>query len=91
MATEMKRMSATADAHIRRDVAISGKWVCECEPCREVRSLIGIDKMVNVRPLVREIEQIEEQMCGLSEGPERRSLLERYLTLYDKLAEVMAE
>jgi hypothetical protein len=91
MAQEMKLIKETANAHIRRDMEAGGKWVCTCEACQGIRSLEGIDKTLEVRPLVREIRHIEEQLPQLPDGPAKRSLLEAYLKLYDKLAEVMAK
>ena len=47
--------------------------------------------MLDVRPLVRAIDQMGAQLEGLAPGPERQRLLEQYLGLHDKLAEVVAE
>jgi hypothetical protein len=91
MTTEMNQIKATANAHIRRDILLTRKWICECDSCREMRSLVGLDKLFDVRPLVREIEEIETQLAGLPEGPEMQSVLEQYLLAYDKLAEAMAK
>jgi hypothetical protein len=91
MASDMSQMKATANAHMRRDMELTRKWLCDCEPCREMRSLVGMDKLLDIRPLVREIGQVEEQMRDLPDGPEMRSLLEQYLELYDKLADAMAK
>jgi len=91
MSQEMIQMKATANEHMRRDIEAGGKWVCECEACHEIRSLMGIEKMFDVRPLVRKIQQMKEQLQGLPDGPERRILKQQYLSLYDELAEVMAK
>ena len=91
MATQMSQIKTTAHAHIRRDLALTRKWICECEPCREMRSLVSMDKMLDVHPLVREIGQVEDQLRDLPEGPEMSALLEHYLSLHDKLAEVVAQ
>lgn len=91
MATEMTQIKTTANTHIRRDLALTRKWICECSPCREMRSLVGMNKVLDVHPLVREIGQIEEQLRDLPEGPEMRDLVEQYLALHDQLAEVMAK
>jgi hypothetical protein len=91
MATEMSQIKATANAHMRRDMEATRQWVCECEPCREMRSLVGMEKLLDVRPLVREIGEVEEKMRGLPAGAEMTSLLEQYLALQDKLADVMAK
>ena len=91
MAHQMSQFKATANAHMRRDMEAGGKWVCGCEACHEIRSLIGMDKALDVRPLVREIREIEEQLHGLPDDPEKRRLLERYFKLHDELAEVLAK
>jgi hypothetical protein len=90
VAHNMSEMRATANAHIRRDMEAGGKWVCQCLDCHEVRSLIGVDKTLEVRPLVRRILRLEEQLEGLPDGPDKRALLDEYLKVYDELAEVMS-
>jgi hypothetical protein len=87
----MKEIKAVAGAHMRRDLEAGDKWTCQCTACASFRSLVGVEKVLDVRPLVRAIEQTEDQLHGLPPGPERQRLLEQYLGLYDKLAEVMAE
>jgi hypothetical protein len=87
----MSEFKTTANAHMRRDMEVEGKWICSCEACHGIRSLMGMDKMLEVRPLVRRIEQVQERFQGLPDGPERRSLLEQYLELQDELAEVVAK
>jgi hypothetical protein len=87
----MKEIKATASAHMRRDLEAGNKWTCRCEACASFRSLVGVEKVLDVRPLVRAIEQTEAQLDGLPPGPARQRLLEQCLGLYDKLAEVMAE
>ena len=91
MTTVMSQMKATANAHIKRDMGAGRKWICECESCHEMRSLIGMNKLLDLRPLVRELEQVEEQLRDLPDGPEMDDLLEQYLALHDKLADVMAK
>ncbi len=85
----MSQFRATANEHLRRDTAAGGRWLCACEACQEIRSLIGMDKTLEVRPLVRQIEEIEKQLEELPDGIEKRSLLKRYLAVYDELARVM--
>lgn len=91
MTDAMNEFKTTADAHMRRDIESGGKWVCQCEACNAIRSLIGVDKMLGIRPLVREIEDTETQLDGMAEGPEKRRLQEHYLNLYDRLANEMAK
>ncbi len=90
MIQTMTQVKDTAGAHMQRDLGAEGKWVCVCEACRELRSLIGVEKVLDVRPLVRRLRQIEEQLGGLPEGPEVRALRRQYLQLHDRLADVMA-
>ena len=87
----MSQFHETANAHMRSDMEAGGKWVCDCEACRQMRSLIGMEKTLDVRPLVREISEIEEQLRGTLDDPERRTLLDRYFKLCDELADVMAK
>lgn len=91
MLTVMSEMRQTANAHIKRDMEAGRRWTCQCDACAEVRSLIGVNKLLDVRPLVRELEQIEEQLRDLPDGPEMDDVLEQYLALHDKLADVMAK
>ena len=87
----MIEIKATATDHMRRDLEAGGKWACQCEACAQFRSLVGVEKVLDVRPLVRAIEEVENQLDGLPPGPDRQRLLEQYLELYDKLAVVVAE
>jgi hypothetical protein len=87
----MTEFKTTATEHMRRDLEAGSKWVCECDACGQIRSLIGVEKMLGVRPLVREIETLGNQLDELPAGPERQLVLERYLGLHDRLAEVVAE
>jgi hypothetical protein len=94
MAEAMNQFKATADAHMRRDFEGGKQWVCECEACRSIRSLVGVEKMLHVRPLVREIEETERRLKDLLDGSpsaEKRRLQEHYMKLYDRLADKMAE
>jgi len=91
MATEMSQIRATANAHLRSDVEGGQEWTCACEACREVRSLVGIEKVFQVRPLVRDIREVEEQMGNAKNRFEMQGLMNQYLTLYDQLADVMAK
>ena len=87
----MKDIKETATAHMRRDLEGGGTWACQCDACFNFRSLVGMEKTLEVRPLVRAIEQAGSQLDGLPPGPERQRLLEEYLGLHDKLAAVMVE
>jgi hypothetical protein len=86
----MSEMRATANEHIRRDMEAGRKWVCRCQDCHEIRSLIGVDKTLDVRPLVRKILRLEEQLERMPDGPDMQVVLDEYLKAYDELAEVMA-
>ena len=91
MATEMSQIKATANAHLRRDVEAGHEWTCDCEACREMRSLVGMEKVLQVRPVVRDIREVEDQMGNAKNRVEMQGLMNRYLALYDQLAEVMAK
>ena len=91
MTTEMSQFKAAANAHMRRDMEALGKWKCDCEACLGIRSLMGMEKTLEVQPLVREIEELGARLYELPNGSEKEGLLEKYLSLYDKLADVMAK
>jgi flagellar biosynthesis regulator FlbT len=87
----MSQFKAMANAHMRRDMEAGGKWACQCQACQEIRSLVGMDKTFEVRNLVRELTEIEARLDGLPDGPAKRSLMEGYLRVYDRLADKMAQ
>ena len=91
MANQMSQFKATANEHMREQLKSVGRWTCQCEACKEIRALVGMDKTLEVRHLVREVTEVETRLDGLSEGPEKQALSERFLNLYDKLAEEMAK
>jgi uncharacterized protein YbaP (TraB family) len=91
VANQMEQFKATANAHIRRDMEAGWKWVCQCEACKEIRSLVGMEKTLDVRQRVRELEEIEAQLDVLEDGPMKQNLRQRYLKLYDQLANEMAK
>jgi hypothetical protein len=90
MPSAMTEAKETAAAHMQRDSQDGGRWGCSCEACRHIRSLIGVDKMLDVRPIVRAIEKVANKLDGAADGPDRRELLYEYHALYDYLADVMA-
>jgi len=87
----MTDFKATATEHMRRDLEAVSKWVCACEACVQVRSLVGVERVLGVRPLIREIERVGTELDVLPAGPDRQRLFERYLGLHDQLAAAMAE
>jgi hypothetical protein len=87
----MGQFKATANAHMQRDLKAGPKWVCTCEACHAVRSLVGMDKSLGVRQLVRQILELEERLDQAPAAPEKQSLLDRYFKLYDQLAEEMGK
>jgi len=87
----MNEFKATASEHLKRDLEDRGKWVCQCDACVHIRSLMGVEKMLDARPLVRALEQTGAELEGLAPGPDRDRVLRRYLDLHDKLAAVIAE
>jgi hypothetical protein len=91
MTNQMAQFKSTANAHMRRDMEAGWKWVCSCEACKQIRSLVGMEKTLEVRQRVRELEDIEERLDGLSDGPIKQNLRARYLQLYDQLADEMAK
>lgn len=91
MQTETTRIKEIAGEHMQRDVAETRTWSCECEACREWRSLVGLEKVLNVRPLVRDIRDLEDQLQDMPAGPDLESMKQRYLALYDNLADLMAK
>ena len=90
MSSLMNQFKATANVHMRQEME-RGNWVCQCEACHAIRSLVGLDKMLAVRPLVRELHQAEQRLAELPAGPERRNYLEQYLRLHDQLADELAK
>lgn len=88
MSTEMSRLKETANAHMRRDLA-AGEWTCACEACHGIRSLMGMDKVLLVRPLVRELQDLEDRLGETPAGAEKDRLHAEYLKLHDRLAAVM--
>jgi hypothetical protein len=67
------------------------KWICACEDCREIRTLLGMDKLLNVWPRVRQLLETEAMLNDLPEGEEKQRCREDYLRLHDQLAEVLAK
>jgi hypothetical protein len=91
MSSEMSQFKATATAHMERDQASGGKWLCSCEACNAIRDLEGMDKVLAVRPLVRDLVATEARIQQLPEGEEKQGLVELYHNLHDKLADEMAK
>ena len=91
MSNEMSQRKATAEAHMQRDLDAGGQWVCTCEACQSIRSLSGVRKMLDVRPLLRELLHTQDRLEQEPEGPERQGLVELYHNLHDRLAKKMAE
>jgi hypothetical protein len=87
----MSQFKATANEHMQRDLKTGPKWVCTCEACHAVRSLVGMDKSFSVRQLVRKVLELEDQLASTPAGPEKKILLDRYSRLYDQLAEEMSK
>jgi hypothetical protein len=91
MAHQMSQFRETANAHMRSAFELGKKWVCDCEACSQIRSLMGMEKTLEVRPLVREINEIEDQLVATADKAEKAVLLSRFQKLYDQLADVMAK
>jgi hypothetical protein len=87
----MSQFKATANEHMREQLKSVGRWTCQCEACKEIRALVGMDKTFEVRNLVREITELETRLEAVPESAEKQTLSARFLNLYDKLAEEMAK
>ena len=87
----MSQFKATANDHMREELKRFGKWTCQCEACKEIRALVGMDKTLEVRNLVREITDVEARLDELPDGTEKKTLSARFLGLYDRLADEMAK
>jgi hypothetical protein len=90
MNDSMRELKETATAHMSRDMKAKRKWLCTCEACREIRALMGMDKLLGVWPLVRTLERMEEQLEKLPEGEEKQALRAQCEAAYDQLAREMA-
>jgi hypothetical protein len=90
VANETSHFKATADEHQKRDLEAEGKWVCTCEACRAVRALPGVEKMLAVRPVLRELLATADKLEQVPEGEEKQGLVELYHNLHDKLADKLA-
>jgi hypothetical protein len=90
MSTLMSQFKSTANSHMRQDME-RGEWVCQCEACNAIRALVDLDKMLAVRPLVRQLQQAERRLAELPPGLERQNYLEQYLRLHDRLADELAK
>jgi hypothetical protein len=87
----MSLFKATANSHMRRDMNAGGKWVCPCEACQAIRSLVGMEKTLAVRQLVRQIAEAKERLENEPDAAAKRALLDHYFNLYDKLADEMSK
>jgi hypothetical protein len=76
MSDAMTDTKATASARMRRDPEAGAKWACQCDACHHFRSLVGMEKVLDGRRLVREIDQMGAQLEELPPGPERQRLME---------------
>ena len=91
MENQMRDFRATADAHMRRDMEAQRKWLCTCEACQAIRSLMGMEKAFSVRDLVRQVLEVETQLEAELDGGRKQHLLDHYWQLYDKLGEEMSK
>ena len=69
----MGQFRATANAHMQRDLKAGPKWVCTCDACHAVRPLVGMDKSIGVRQLVRRILDLEERLEKASDARARQT------------------
>jgi len=91
MESQMSAYKATANVHMRRDLDAQRKWACNCEACQAIRSLVGMDKTVRVRDLVRQVVAVEEQLAMATDDASKQSLMNDYLRLYDELGNEMSK
>jgi hypothetical protein len=80
-----------AHAHLSRDLEQSKEWTCTCEACHNMRSLVGMEKMLELWPLVNRVREVQDQVEKAPEGQEKQGVVELYHNLSDKLANKMAE
>ena len=73
MSNAMTEIKATASAHMRRDLETGPKWTCECDACGHVRSLVGMEKVLEVEltskervDLGKSAEAVREPMSKLT-------------------------
>ena len=64
---------------------------CECEACHHMRSLVGMDKMLEIWPLVNQVRETQDQIEQTPDGAEKQGVVELYHNLTDQLANKMAE
>jgi hypothetical protein len=86
----MRDLKDTATAHMTRDMRAGGKWRCDCEACREIRALMGMDKLLGIWPLIRALEQLHSEIEEMRESPEKQARRGEWEKLYDELAAEMA-
>jgi hypothetical protein len=91
MQNQMIDFKATANAHMRRDLDAQGKWLCTCEACHAIRSLVGMDKALGVRDLVRQVLEVEKRLETEPDAAQKRRLMDDYLQLYDRLGDEMSK
>lgn len=91
MEHQMRDYKATADAHMRRDMEAQRKWLCTCEACQAIRSLMGMEKAFSVRDLVRQVLEVETQLETEPDACQKQRLLDRYWQLYDELVDEMSK
>jgi hypothetical protein len=90
MNSTMRELQELARKHMADDVTAGGTWRCTCGACREMRALVGMDKLLEVWPLVRAITQIEEELEQLPDGAAKDARRAQFNELYDRLAVAMA-
>lgn len=91
MESQMSQFKVTANAHMRRDMDSRWKWVCTCDACQAIRSLVGMEKSLGVRELVRRVLDVEEQLAAEPDAAQKGRLMDEYCRLYDKLGDEMSK
>ena len=91
MTNEPASFKEIAHAHLRRDMDETKTWTCECEACHQMRSLVGMDKMLEIWPLVKQVREAQDQVEQIPDGAEKQGVVELYHNLTDQLANKMAK
>jgi hypothetical protein len=91
MADETNSFKEIAQAHLHRDLEATNRWTCECEACHHMRSLVGMEKMLEIWPLVKQVREVQDQIEHTPAGAEKEGVVELYHNLSDRLADKMGK
>ena len=91
MADETTSFKEIAHAHLHRDLQASNEWTCACEACGHMRSLVGMEKMLEIWPLVKQVREVQDRIENAHDGAEKEGVVELYHNLSDRLADKMGK